>query len=296
MISYMENDINKKKKVQSFIKKKWPEIYNKELELELYFICKSYIRKFEKNALRFNAVEIETINRCNNDCSFCPVSRNFEKREFRLMDKNLFLKIISELHEIGYSGQINLFSNNEPLLDKRIFEFAEIVRNQVPKAKINFYTNGILLDEYKFWQLIDNIDYMQIDNYSDSYEIQKNLQFLLPLFNSNTRINKKVNIVVMKKNQIRSTRGGESPNNLKSKTVKCSCVLPYQQMVIRPDGGVSLCCNDAYGQMTLGNVNDNSLIEIWNSDQYKKMREMIKQGRKNIKLCRYCDSYDKGRY
>ena len=31
-------------------------------------------------------IEIETLNRCNNDCSFCPVSRGNDIRPYQKMD------------------------------------------------------------------------------------------------------------------------------------------------------------------------------------------------------------------
>ena len=62
-------------------------------------------------------------------------------------------------------------------------------------------------------------------------------------------------------------------------------------MVIRPDGKVSLCCNDALGHMTLGDLNESSVTEVWNGQGYKKIRkEMQMNGRKNLNLCKNCDS------
>ena len=40
-----------------------------------------------------------------------------------------------------------------------------------------------------------------------------------------------------------------------------SCILPYKQMIIRPDGKTSLCCNDPYGKNTLADVNKMTLRE-----------------------------------
>ena len=70
-----------------------------------------------------HSIEIETVNACNNDCSFCPASKKNDTRIHRFMSEKLFKKIITELQEMQYSGVVSLFSNNEPLLDKRIFEF-----------------------------------------------------------------------------------------------------------------------------------------------------------------------------
>lgn len=62
----------------------------------------------------FDHVEIETINRCNGNCSFCPVSRKSDTRKMAKMSRNLFVNIIDQLGDIDYKGKLALFSNNEP--------------------------------------------------------------------------------------------------------------------------------------------------------------------------------------
>jgi MoaA/NifB/PqqE/SkfB family radical SAM enzyme len=113
----------------------------------------------------FSLVEIETINRCNNTCTFCPVNRNADTRPFRLMDRRLFISIMEQLRELGYAGKVGLFSNNEPLLDDRISEFAEITRKYLPGAFISILTNGLLLTVEKLNTLMKYIDELAIDNY-----------------------------------------------------------------------------------------------------------------------------------
>lgn len=83
------------------------------------------------NVCQLSSIEIETINRCNNDCSFCPVNRNDDIRTPKIMKEELFYKIIDDLCNIKYTGVISLFSNNEPLLDTRLLKFLKY-------AKINY--------------------------------------------------------------------------------------------------------------------------------------------------------------
>ena len=63
---------------------------------------------YGKNML-FDHVEIETINRCNGGCEFCPVSVKNDTREYKEMSWELFEKIINQLAEINYSGKVALF-------------------------------------------------------------------------------------------------------------------------------------------------------------------------------------------
>lgn len=88
----------------------------------------------------FEHVEIETINRCNGTCDFCPVSKNNDSRKYAIMDRKLYESIISQLAEIDYSGRLALFSNNEPFLDEDIIDKHKYAREKLPKAKMHLYT------------------------------------------------------------------------------------------------------------------------------------------------------------
>ena len=62
------------------------------------------------------------------------------------ISEDLIIKLSKELSVYDYSG-IFLFSGFvEPMLDKNIFKLVNIVRNNLPKAKIEMVTNGDVLD------------------------------------------------------------------------------------------------------------------------------------------------------
>ncbi|KLI33907.1 hypothetical protein SZ51_13220, partial [Brachyspira hyodysenteriae] len=98
---------------------------------------------YKNRKIRF--ILIETINRCNNNCNFCPVSVGNEKRDFKKMSYEMFNKIIDDLVKINYDGSIALFFTNEPFLDDRIIDFMKIVKDRLPNAFHYIMTNGILL-------------------------------------------------------------------------------------------------------------------------------------------------------
>lgn len=238
----------------------------------------------------FSSVEIEVINRCNGECPFCPVNRHDDPRKMKKMDEALFKKVIDELGEMNYSGRLALHSNNEPFLDNRIIEFAKYAREHVPKAFVYMYTNGTLLTLDKFMEIIPYLDKIIIDNYDDELKLHKNAQDILYYCQGNKILSRKVDIAVRKVHEILSTRGGQSPNNGKKKTLAMSCVLPYRQMVIRPDGKISLCCNDPYGTNTLADLNKMTLKDAWYSERYAMVRQKLRKGRGRLERCRYCDA------
>jgi len=67
-------------------------------------LFKEYIDFFDKefqngNVLNPCLVSIETVNRCNSTCSFCPANRTSESRPYQKMTEELFKKIIADLIE-----------------------------------------------------------------------------------------------------------------------------------------------------------------------------------------------------
>lgn len=70
------------------------------------------------------------------------------------------------------------------------------------------------------------------------------------------------------------------------------CILPFTQMIIRPDGTSAKCCNDPLTKITMGDLNQQTLREIWRGKAYQEMRkEMYYNGRQNIPGCEFCDIF-----
>lgn len=264
---------------KSEINRKLSNIYAKQL--------------YEDNGL-FDSVEIETYNRCNGLCSFCPVNAREDTRPEKKMAISLFEKIVSELADLHYSGAVSLHSNNEPFLDERIIQLSKYLRDKLPDAYLHLYTNGTLLTLDKFIEIIDYLDEMIIDNYNDNLKLNKRSQEIYNYCEKNRpELKSKLTIALRKQHEVLTNRGGDSPNKQNSEFLyeNDSCILPFKQLIIRPSGEVSLCCNDPLGKFTMGDLNKNSILDVWYGEKYKKMREKIISGRKNIGKCSVCDVF-----
>ncbi|MBE5865469.1 MAG: radical SAM protein [Lachnospiraceae bacterium] len=243
----------------------------------------------------FDHVEIETINRCNGVCDFCPVSKNHDTREFHKMSRKLFERIIDQLAEINYSGRIALFSNNEPFLDEDIISKNKYTREKLPNAYIHLWTNGTLLTVEKFVDIIQYLDELIIDNYQQELRLIKPCEQIVAYCEEHPELKKKVTIVLRKPHEIMTTRGGDAPNREKMVSYPhVKCPLPFKQLIVRPDGKVSLCCNDPLGKDTLGDLSKETVLEVWNGDKFKLVRECIHKGRGYWKHCEFCDLFITG--
>jgi radical SAM protein with 4Fe4S-binding SPASM domain len=61
-------------------------------------------------------------------------------------------------------------------------------------------------------------------------------------------------------------------------------------MVIRPDGKLSMCCNDALGEDTLGDVTSEGVKGAWRNANRRSVQAAMLRGRHTIPLCAKCDN------
>jgi radical SAM protein with 4Fe4S-binding SPASM domain len=66
------------------------------------------------------------------------------------------------------------------------------------------------------------------------------------------------------------------------------CWRLWHATVISWDGLVVPCCFDKDAQHPLGDLKGKSFKEIWHNDEYKRFREQVLLGRKNIDICANC--------
>jgi MoaA/NifB/PqqE/SkfB family radical SAM enzyme len=217
------------------------------------------------------------------------------------MDMALIEKIATELGRVNYSGLLALFSNNEPLLDERIVDICALFRNRVKGAHIYLYTNGIRITPELYLNLFRaGLDEMIIDNYSEKGELIAPVRVLLDEISENGKeadtYKKKTRIFIRRKKEVLTNRGGSAPNKTGTsdkgylRLQKTSCALPFMQMVIRPTGEVSLCCQDALGKVTLGDVSRETIAGVWNGKAFIDARTRLRMfGRGSVRLCSLCD-------
>lgn len=253
---------------------------------------RAYVEAVKDDVPLFEFVEIETINRCNGICSFCPVNKKSDPRVEAKMSWELFKRIIGQLEDLDYSGELALFSNNEPLLDERIIELHRYARERLPKARMHLFTNGTLLTVPKFEALIPYLDELIIDNYQQELRLIRPSREIKEYVEAHPELRKKVTIVLRKPHEVLTSRGGDAPNRKHLVSYgEDTCALPFQQLIIRPDGKISLCCNDPLGKCTLGDLTKQSLVDVWYGPQFQMVRKCLAEGRKNWKHCEFCDTF-----
>ncbi|MBR5969218.1 MAG: SPASM domain-containing protein [Lachnospiraceae bacterium] len=244
-----------------------------------------------------NVVNIETINRCNSTCEFCSANIHAVCRPFQQMTDELYYSIIDQLHDWGYKGHLTLYGNNEPWLDKRIVELHKYAREKLPDSFIFMSTNGLLLNVERLNAIKPYINQLIINNYALEYKLHAGVQKVYDHVKAHPEEYKDLEIEIQMRylKEVLTNRAGSSPNKKATeKVIKETCLLPFTDMWITPDGRVGLCCCDNFEKTTLADLNETPVKEAWNSPKMQAARKAIAAGRQNYAFCKHCDFIDAG--
>jgi len=247
-----------------------------------FFRCNRYIfilKNFRRDTdSLFKSISIETYSFCNRKCAFCPVA--YDNTQKAIMPTEVFTKILKELKELNFRGEVGLSNYGEPLLDERLPNFVQQIKKELG-SRIVISTNGDFLTFNKFKELVSvGVDLFHISQHDlEPSETIKNL------FSQLTPSEwKYISYEIVKEDSITlANRGG----SLKMKTFH-PFYCDVQHTIIRATGEVCFCCNDYYNEVKLGNVKNERLIDIWNKPFYRRIRNEIKRGIFKLSICKKC--------
>ena len=258
-----------------------------------------YVKFFleQEEAPMPQVVNIETINRCNSTCAFCSANIHAEKRPFMKIDDDLYRSIIDQLADWGYKGHLTLYGNNEPLLDTKIVERHKYAREKLPESFIFMSTNGLILNPDKIREVKPYIDQLIINNYSMEYKLHDNIQEIYDYVKAHEEEFADVEIIIQMRylQEVLTNRAGSAPNKqADEKVIEETCLLPFTDLWITPNGKVGICCCDNLEVTDMGDLNEKSLKEIWEGPKLTAARKLIAKGRQNYPFCKHCDFIDAG--
>lgn len=179
----------------------------------------------------------------------------------------------------------------------RIEEFAKTARKELPDVKIIMISNGTLLNIEKVRRLIGTVDELILNDYGNNYRLSDNLKKIYKDIKKVPKVYENINVVINRRygDEILATRAGSAPNKpCKNNKINSPCIYPFTDLVIFPTGKIGLCCNDCYEVTNYGHVGEQSLIEIWQSEKFKRMRDAMVKGRSAWEFCNECDVVDAG--
>lgn len=275
-------------------------------------------------------ITVELTNRCNLECTFCP--RHLVDMKLGNMEWGLFAKIVDEAAEhlpmimpiffrgeslthpdiykmIKYAkgkgvGPIQLASNgfllNGEAGDKLIeagVDFisfsldtidAEVYKKTRIHSDLNIAMNNVVAFGKKCEQLKEKgvqvpeiqVSSVDVDEYRESQ--QRFIDFWRQYAD-------RVRIYIE-----HSSDGhlGSIKTLHNESEQRRPCGKVYNDMIIYWDGTVGICNHDWDNRLSLGNVKENSIKEIWFSDKYMQIRKMHEAGEfVDDIVCKNCDHW-----
>lgn len=289
------------------------------------FYRKIYNKRINKKLANFKLsdliISIEPSNVCNSRCVMCPYLKMIRPKE--IMSMELFKKIVDDSFGAGVRS-FNLNFYNEPFLDPFIFERIKYLKSK--KLKVGLYSNGSVVKEELYDKIfesgIDRISfsvdgvkketYEKIRNGLNFEETVKNILGLIKRKKEKGLSLPKIRVVFVQqeanKNEIEeyknfwqnkadsvviSTDDNRNSNSVFFKYFGTKKPFPcrkiWTELVVISNGKVVLCCIDADGSIVLGDFNNQTMREIWNSDRFRKIRELhLNYEADKIPLCKNC--------
>lgn len=249
------------------------------------------------------------------------------KRPKGTMRMDLFKRIIDEAAGLPLIDQITITGLGEPLLDRFLVERIRYVRRRMPAIPLDLYTNGNLLRPSMTDSLIDaglsvlyvslnavtaekRRDVMKLDDFDQVVD------YIRYALKASIARSGKMRVVVkgiVSKDLMENgeqdqflqqwggpvDRGGSAFLHLEGNwagaiwpmrvIMKAPCSRALNQIMVLQDGRVSLCCFDGEGREILGDLNTQTIREVFNGPRATFIRQAHFEGRRNeIGICAGC--------
>ena len=268
---------------------------------------------------------IEVTNACNLKCIMCH--REVMTREIGFMDFELFKECARQGIEMGVK-MIVPFNYGESLLHPELINMVEYIKSRSKETAVKINTNGMLLSrEYARGLMNAGIDeitfslegctkerHEKIAIGSNYERILANLMNLIDMRKENEKPHIRICMVRMEEtilemkefikrwqtlvdgitiHDVNTGFGTLTDRRVEKRPLKrkVPCRELWLKLQILWNGDITVCCIDYDGKLKIGNMQNDSLNDLWFGTQINRMRE-IHGAREfdKIPICNKCDS------
>lgn len=237
-------------------------------------------------------IELSIIDVCNRSCSFCPKSDpKVAPDTYQKMQMNLINKLAQELKEIDYKGSVVLCGYGEPMLHKNI----NIISKKLSEvAYVEIVTNGDTLSSKQIKDLyINNVNKLLISMYDGEHQRKKFQEMV-----EQSKVPKDFVILrdrwydEKKDYGLKLTNRGGTINVGDQEEVGKfkKCFYPSYQFLIDWNGDIFLCPQDWQRRVTMGNMMQEHIFDIWTGKIMTKYRKDLIYGKRDNSPCTMCNA------
>ena len=237
-------------------------------------------------------IELSIIDVCNRSCSFCPKSDpKVAPNTYQRMQLSLINKLAEELKEIKYKGSVVLCGYGEPMLHK---EINLICKKLSSVAFVEVVTNGDTLNAKQIKELyVNNVNKVLISMYDGEHQRKKFQEMI-----EESKVPK--DFVILRDRWYDSTKDFGLKLTNRTGTIKIGdqeeigkykkCFYPSYQFLIDWNGDVFLCPQDWQRRVTMGNMMQEHIFDIWTSKIMSKFRKNLIKGKRVDSPCTSCNA------
>lgn len=272
----------------------------------------------------FKRISIETSSFCNRSCHFCPIAWSGDERGITYMTDFVFNRVAEELHQLEFAGVSQLFLLNEPTIDKTLKAKLAQIRAACPKTTQYISTNGdtfnaiwksrgldAALQEIKSYFdagltsmniNVYDLGPAQMERYTELYSAILAAGVAEPTEHRYRKHPVKRRFVALTDMRIEERPQDEVKKTdllyIRNKHERVKVIAPQiycartqNHLVILYDGSTPVCCAVDPTDKSLppvGNVNNSSLVEIWNTETMFKYRFFTQHARRVLPGCSTC--------
>ena len=246
----------------------------------------------------FSLIEFNLSGLCNRKCVFCPRAKpevypNINEH----IPVELYEKIMKELAEVDYDGMILYSAFGEPLLYKNLEVVLELSKRHCPKVHIETVTDGDFVTPEKLRSLFEaGLDTLLISMY-DGPEQEEQFQEMVD------QVGLGDSQVILRKRWLPPEEHyGITLNNRAGmvdlpeigivplkEPLKRPCFYPFYQVLVDYDGAVLLCPHDWSKKLIVGNLNHQTIHEVWDGRILRRVRRSLAASDRNFAPCDKCD-------
>jgi radical SAM protein with 4Fe4S-binding SPASM domain len=278
-------------------------------------------------------IRIETSSACNLRCRHCPTGLSYHEMDRSVLSLDAFDIIIKQINDTPSLDSAVLYVGGEPFLNNNIITICKRLKSETGIDKTHLNTNGMLLSPDLCAQMDDaKLDFItvSIDGKSpeenDSIRIGSNYNKIVANVNMLRELSKSTQIKIAN-TQIKNKKDPDIPvipdflkNDFEGLSIYSEyaikwpslniddksdmvcvvndnlnkfCQQPFDNIVIKTNGDILMCCYDLLGKAVIGNIFKDHMRNIWVSAKYKNIRDVMLFGKyKHLpKTCKICPIY-----
>lgn len=264
-------------------------------------------------------VQVELTEGCNRLCPFCGLNAIRDAPgNYLHMSEDTAFKAAAQLEALCPTARMELAMHGEPLQNPNARKLVNTFRSWLPEMQIQLTTNGKVLAkrmQQRLEQLFRaGVDYVVMDTYRPERDALRAEAATLrditvidfyaegntfsPWHNHRRKVQRTVvlmddllHVSGQKKQRVIRNHAGSNPMlGPIAEPLKATCTLPFRELTITHAGDVRVCCEDWTGKLTLGNLHQQSLTEIWFGPGFEAARTMLQNKDRNFGPCAGCDN------